>query len=197
MGLALSLEVAACFGLLGALTPDLMHGFPHTMLKTTSTDKFWRNAEELLHITPTDKLDNPIFAQLQVDIDKKLIAGVRAREINHTNLVESARLAVGMTTFLSTKAFNKFSTPRPLLKIYEHQLLWIDFPTFNFQSYLIKTSYLISDHPGVWLYVQYYKVQGHMQHTYLTHGQHMHHCALWHSTATLEPYNNVHKTKYR
>ena len=61
-------------------------------------------------------------------------------------------------------------------------LLWINFPTFNFWSYLIQLSYLISDHSSVWYYVQYYKVQGHTQYTPLTHGQHMHHCTLRHST---------------
>ena len=40
-------------------------------------------------------------------------------------------------------------------------LLRIDFPVFNFQSYLICLSYLISDRSGVWHYIRYYKVQGH------------------------------------
>ena len=63
-----------------------------------------------------------------------------------------------------------------------NQMLWIDFSTFNFRSYLIWLSYLISDRSNVWYYIQYYKVQGHTQYTCLTHGQHMHHCALWCST---------------
>ena len=62
-------------------------------------------------------------------------------------------------------------------------LLWINFPTFNFRSYLIRLFYFISDRSGVWYYVRYYKVQGHMQYTHLTHGQCMHHCTLRHSTA--------------
>ena len=63
------------------------------------------------------------------------------------------------------------------------ELLRVDFPTFNFWSYLIRLSYLISDHSGVWYYVRYYKVQGHTQYTCLTHGQCMHHCTLRRSTA--------------
>jgi hypothetical protein len=75
------------------------------MLKTASKDEFWRDAEVLLHFTPTNKLDDPIFAQLQVDIDDKLKAGFKARKINPADLAESARLAVGS---LSKKAFDKF-----------------------------------------------------------------------------------------
>ena len=43
------------------------------------------------------------------------------------------------------------------------------FQPFNFQSYLIRLSYLISDQSDVWHYIQYYKVQGHMRYTCLTH----------------------------
>ena len=57
-------------------------------------------------------------------------------------------------------------------------VLWINFPVIHFQSYLIGLSYLISDCSGVWLYICYYKIQGHMQYTYLTHGQCMHHCTV-------------------
>ena len=57
-------------------------------------------------------------------------------------------------------------------------VLWIDSPIFNFKSYLIRLSYLISDHSGVWSYVWNYKVQGHTQYTCRTHGQCMHHCAV-------------------
>ena len=62
-------------------------------------------------------------------------------------------------------------------------VLWINFSIFNFQSYLIRSSYLISDHSGVWLYVQYYKVQEHTWYTHSMHGQCMHHHTLWCNTA--------------
>ena len=64
-----------------------------------------------------------------------------------------------------------------------HMLLRINFPIFNFWSYLIGLSYLISDHSSVWHYIHYYKVQGHTRYTHLMHGQHMHHCTLRRSTA--------------
>jgi len=89
------------------------------MLDTASKEEFWKDASELLHVTATDKLDDPIFAGLQDQIDKRLIAGVK--RIAGADFAESARLAVGMTTSLSKTAFNKFSTPGPLLKIYERQ----------------------------------------------------------------------------
>jgi len=91
------------------------------MLETASKEEFWRDAEELLHVTRIDELDDPVFAQLQVDTDEKLTAGVNDKKINHADFVDSARLAVGMTTSRSKKAFKKFSTPGPLLKIYERQ----------------------------------------------------------------------------
>ncbi|KAK0451987.1 uncharacterized protein EV420DRAFT_1702100 [Desarmillaria tabescens] len=102
-------------------TLELMRGFPNTMLETASTEEFWTDAEELLHVTPTDKLDDPVFAKLQKDIDERLIAGVKAGKIQDADSAESARLAVGMTTSLFKTIFNKFSTPGPLLKIYERQ----------------------------------------------------------------------------
>jgi hypothetical protein len=43
------------------------------------------------------------------------------KEIQGADTAESARLAVGMTTSLSKISFNKFSTPGPLLEIYERQ----------------------------------------------------------------------------
>jgi len=59
------------------------------MLETASKEEFWRDAEELLHVTRIDELDDPVFAQLQVDIDEKLTAGVNGRKINHADLADS------------------------------------------------------------------------------------------------------------
>ena len=59
----------------------------------------------------------------------------------------------------------------------------LTFHPFNFQSYLIWLSYLISDRSDVWHYIQYYKVQGYMGNTHPTHVQHMYHCRLRRSTA--------------
>lgn len=102
-------------------TPELMRGFPNAMLNTAAEEQFWSDAEKLLHVTAADELDDPIFAKLQRDIDQRLKEGVEAGRIQDADFAESARLAVGMTTSLSKVAFNKFSTPGPLLKIYERQ----------------------------------------------------------------------------
>ncbi|KAK0198279.1 hypothetical protein F5146DRAFT_1100033 [Armillaria mellea] len=102
-------------------TLELMRGFPKMMLETASQEEFWTDVGKLLHVTPTDKLDDPIFAKLQEDIDERFKAGVKAGKIRHADSAESARLAVGMTTSLSKTVFNEFSTPGPLLKIYDRQ----------------------------------------------------------------------------
>jgi len=98
-----------------------MRGFPRTMFEMVSEEEFWRDAEELLHVTRIDELDDPVFAQLQVDIDEKLTAGVNHKKINHADFADPARLAVGMTTSRSKMVFKKFSTPGLFLKIYEPQ----------------------------------------------------------------------------
>jgi hypothetical protein len=98
-----------------------MRGFPETMIETASHEEFWTDAENLLHVTPTDKLDDPIFGKLQNDIDARLVAGVQAGKVKDADFAQSARLAVGTITSLHRNVFNKFSTPGPLLKIYERQ----------------------------------------------------------------------------
>jgi hypothetical protein len=72
---------------------------------------------ELLHVTPTDKLDDPIFAQLQLGIDDKLLAGVKPGKVNHAP--RGIRWASSRDNHLSLsrKACDKLSGPEPLLKI--------------------------------------------------------------------------------
>ncbi|KAF8188466.1 hypothetical protein K438DRAFT_1919759 [Mycena galopus ATCC 62051] len=99
----------------------LMRDFPPSMIETASKDQFWADAEKLLHVISLDntKLADPVFAELQKVIDQRLKAGVK--RILGADSAESARLAVGRTTSLSKISFNKFSTPGPLLEIYERQ----------------------------------------------------------------------------
>ncbi|KAF8155019.1 hypothetical protein K438DRAFT_1943070 [Mycena galopus ATCC 62051] len=101
--------------------PRLMRDFPISMLETASKEQFWTDAEKLLHVISLDntELDDPVFAKLQKVIDQRLKAGVK--RILGADSAESARLAVGRTTSLSKISFNKFSTPGPLLEIYERQ----------------------------------------------------------------------------
>ncbi|TFK63544.1 FAD/NAD(P)-binding domain-containing protein [Pluteus cervinus] len=98
---------------------DLMRGFPKSMLDTAAKEEFWDEAEDLLHVTPANEIDDPIFDGLQDIIDDRLLKGVP--QILGADSAIPAPLAVGMTTSMSKLSFNKFSTPGPLLKLYERQ----------------------------------------------------------------------------
>lgn len=99
-----------------------MRGFPESMITTAEKTDFWRDCEELLHVTSTAEInDNPIFSHLQRQIVQRLRDGISKGEIPTADSADPAQLAVGQTTSLSKVSFNKFSTPGPLLKIYEAQ----------------------------------------------------------------------------
>lgn len=97
-----------------------MRGFPKEVVALCSEEKFWERAEELLHVTTADKLSTPIFGELQKEIDQRLMDGLEY--IRAADFAQPAPLAVGRKTSLSTLAFDKFSTPGPLLAIHGRQL---------------------------------------------------------------------------
>ncbi|KAJ3554999.1 hypothetical protein NP233_g12308 [Leucocoprinus birnbaumii] len=99
---------------------NMMRNFPKTLVDLAKREEFWTRAEELLHVTPADKLSTPIFGNLQDQIDERLVDGVG--RIKGCDFAQSAPLAVGRKTSLSTLAFEKFSTPGPLLTIHGRQL---------------------------------------------------------------------------
>ncbi|VUC22981.1 unnamed protein product [Clonostachys rosea] len=96
-----------------------MRDFPKALIAATQEDIFWPEANRLLHVTGTDELDNSIFAGLQDQVDSRLEK--RIKDIPTATHSGPARLAVGRSSPTSTLRFNKFSTPGPLLKIYEDQ----------------------------------------------------------------------------
>ena len=96
-----------------------MRGFPESMIRTTKKPKFWENAKDLLHVTPANKIEDKVFGNLQKDIDAKLKEGLG--QIEGANHEEPGPLAVGKQTPTSTLSFVKFSTPGPLLTLYEKQ----------------------------------------------------------------------------
>lgn len=98
---------------------DLMRDFPKEVVARCD-DEFWKRAEALLHVTTADELSSPIFGNLQKEIDKRLINGVHS--IRAADFAQPAPLAVGRKTALDTLAFDKFSTPGPLLAIHGRQL---------------------------------------------------------------------------
>lgn len=98
---------------------DDMRGFPKTMIDTTKEPIFWEEAKRLLHVTGADKIGDPIYSGLQHEIDQRL--KTRLQHVKTAEYSEPAQLAVGRGTPTSILRFNKFSTPAPLLKIYESQ----------------------------------------------------------------------------
>lgn len=104
-------------------TTDLMRNFPDSMIETTKDEDFWKDCEDLLHVTSANDIKDPVFGQkLQHTIQDRLDKAVKDKKIKTADFTEHARLAVGRKTSLpNTVAFEKFSTPGPLLKIFERQ----------------------------------------------------------------------------
>ncbi|KAI1881548.1 hypothetical protein JX265_000374 [Neoarthrinium moseri] len=96
-----------------------MRGFPSTMIASTKEPIFWPEAKRLLHVTGANQIGDPVYTGLQKEIDQRLKD--RLQHIKTAEYSEPAQLAVGLGTPTSTLRFNKFSTPAPLLKIYEEQ----------------------------------------------------------------------------
>jgi hypothetical protein len=95
-----------------------MRDFPSELIDATQDPGFWESAKELFHVTGADKIGDPVYCELQKEIDERL------KSLDHIETAEysePAQLAVGRGTATSTLRFNKFSTPGPLLKIYEEQ----------------------------------------------------------------------------
>jgi hypothetical protein len=89
------------------------------MVATANDEKFWREAQDLLHVTRADQINDKVFGNLQKNIDKQL--ETHLSEIHSAKYVEPASLAVGKTTPTSTLSFVKFSTPGPLFALQEKQ----------------------------------------------------------------------------
>ncbi|THU79690.1 FAD/NAD(P)-binding domain-containing protein [Dendrothele bispora CBS 962.96] len=109
-------------------TLDLMRSYPKSMMKTAESSDFWEKCKSLLRVTPADQISDQIFAALQTDIDNALKSGCKEGRIGRgedgkptANVTEPAPLAVGRTTANSMLAFNKFSTPGPLLALQQRQ----------------------------------------------------------------------------
>ncbi|KAK4159540.1 hypothetical protein QBC43DRAFT_381827 [Cladorrhinum sp. PSN259] len=99
--------------------PNLMRDFPESMKETASHKGFWKEAKELLNVTPASEIKDGVFGDLQTAID--CILKERVRKIPTAEYAESAPLAVGRRSPTSTLRFNKFSVPGPLLGILERQ----------------------------------------------------------------------------
>lgn len=98
-----------------------MRDFPQSLIHTAMPDEFWTECQDLLHVVKATELHNAEYQVLQTYIDKQLRNGVDTKAIKTADYAETSHLAVGRTTALSTLVFEKFSTPGPLLDIYERQ----------------------------------------------------------------------------
>lgn len=103
-----------------------MRNFPQDMIGMTNEKDFWQEAKSLLNVTPANEIDDKIFADLQAQIDKRLAFSGEppappVPPVPTATESYPAPLAVGHTGSVSTLRFNKFSTPGPLLKVYETQ----------------------------------------------------------------------------
>ncbi|KIY72082.1 hypothetical protein CYLTODRAFT_368212 [Cylindrobasidium torrendii FP15055 ss-10] len=102
---------------------DLMRDFPQSLKDKASKDEFWVRCEKLLGVTPANEIGDPCFGQkLQQILQTKLDVAVEAGSIPTATRTTNAPLAVGRKRSVpNTIAFDKFSTPGPLLAIYERQ----------------------------------------------------------------------------
>ncbi|KAI5885619.1 FAD/NAD(P)-binding domain-containing protein [Schizophyllum commune H4-8] len=100
---------------------DLMRDFPQSMKDTVDAPGFWKRCEDLLHVESANRINDPCFGQaLQREIQSRLDDGLR--DIPTAIMTEHARLAVGRKRAMANSiTFDKFSTPGPLLAIYERQ----------------------------------------------------------------------------
>ncbi|KAJ0277299.1 hypothetical protein CBS470a_010355 [Colletotrichum nupharicola] len=96
-----------------------MRDFSKEMIDSTKTPEFWDRARGLLHVTGAEKIGDSVYSGLQREIDQRLKD--RLKEVKTAEYSEPAQLAVGRASVTSNLRFNKFSTPAPLLKIYEEQ----------------------------------------------------------------------------
>lgn len=102
-----------------------MRDFPKSLLVTAREEQFWKNCRDLLNVVEPDQLYGGEYQALQKYIGERLDEAVSADSVEKTidtaNYAEPANLAVGKTTGVSKLTFEKFSTPGPLLKLYERQ----------------------------------------------------------------------------
>ncbi|KAI5826665.1 FAD/NAD(P)-binding domain-containing protein [Schizophyllum commune Tattone D] len=100
---------------------EMMREFPTSMVETTKTEGFWEGCEDLLHVESANRIHDPCFGQaLQREIQDRL--GRSLAKIPTATMTEHARLAIGRKRAVANSVtFDKFSTPGPLLAVYERQ----------------------------------------------------------------------------
>ncbi|CAE6457895.1 unnamed protein product [Rhizoctonia solani] len=101
-------------------TPELMRGWPKSLIDTSLKPEFFKDAKELLRVTDADKIGEPYHeAGLQGQVHQRLHAGLA--KIPTADEVYPAPMSVSPMAQTSTVKFTKFSTPGPLLGLYKKQ----------------------------------------------------------------------------
>ncbi|KAG9310091.1 hypothetical protein JVU11DRAFT_9701 [Chiua virens] len=101
----------------------LFRNFPQSMVKTAGQRKFWEECKELLHVVEPSQLYDGEYQALQKYIEGQFndAFSPEHKTIGTATYGEPADLAVGKSTGMSKVVFEKFSTPGPLLTIFERQ----------------------------------------------------------------------------
>ncbi|KAG9310087.1 hypothetical protein JVU11DRAFT_9696 [Chiua virens] len=101
----------------------LFRDFPQSMVETAKPGKFWEECKELLHVVEPSQLYDGEYQALQEYIEDQFNEALTLdhKTIETATYGEPADLAVGKSTGMSKVVFEKFSTPGPLLNIFERQ----------------------------------------------------------------------------
>ncbi|KAG8714109.1 hypothetical protein FRC11_009806 [Ceratobasidium sp. 423] len=101
-------------------TPELMRGWPQSLIKTSQEPDFFEDAKQLLRVTDATDIGPPYYREgLQAQVDERLRNGVP--NIPSADEAYPAPMAVSSMAQTSTIRFTKFSTPGPLLGLYKDQ----------------------------------------------------------------------------
>lgn len=69
-----------------------MRNFPDSMIETTKDEDFWKDCEDLLHVTSANDIKDPVFGQkLQHTIQDRLDKAVKDKKIKTADFTEHAR----------------------------------------------------------------------------------------------------------
>lgn len=98
-------------------TPALMRDWPPELVEPTQQPGFWESASELLNVITADQIGDPVYAELQEQIDNRLPANL-SRYVPTAQEAYPAPLAVGNPESIDVR-FEKFSVPGPLLALKE------------------------------------------------------------------------------
>lgn len=101
-----------------APTPELMRGFPQKLIETSREPLFWSRARALLNVVDAGSLDNNVFGPLHQQLKTRL-AKYHKHFMPTVETIIDAPLALHSGSIILP--LHKFSTPGPLLELYEKQ----------------------------------------------------------------------------